>query len=110
MEVGQSGEVSEKLTQQDERIEVSPEAKRIRDEIRPMTKGIVNRILMMAKNKYRDGSGDRMAATVACAVMEWLIVSAANRMYKDDPAAGVRFIERVYDAAKQDAVREWGNL
>lgn len=103
----QSGEVSSSSRTR-ESIEVSDEALEIRNLIRPFVKKTVNGILLWSNNRYGQ-QGSRMAGTIACAVMEYLIVSAARKVVKDYDD-GPKFIESVYDAAKQDALREWSIL
>lgn len=80
---------------------------RVRDEVRPVAKTMVNRIAMWA-NRYKDGA--RMTGAVACAVMERVVIQLAGKLHKDDRDAGEKFIETVYDASKQDAIAQWRQM
>lgn len=84
------------------------DVERIRTEVRPFAKTIVNKISLYANNKYVDGA--RMTAAIACAVMERVIVTVASRLYKDDRPAGERLIENVFEASKKNALAQWRDM
>ena len=87
---------------------MSTDVKEIRSEVKPIAKTFINKISLYANNRYSDGA--RMTGAIAIAVMERTIVSLANKLHKDDPDEGRKFIETVYAAALKDALEEWTNL